>query len=54
MLMQVSAIPFVRIDVQVNYFRADLQAAFQLQSISDLLRAEICAGQSINFGPLIR
>ena len=38
-LVQLSAILFVGIDVQVNYFRTDLQFPFQLKSIGDLFRA---------------
>ena len=54
MFVHVSAISFVRIDVPVNRFWADLQSSFQFKPISDLFWAEVCTGQSFHFGPFIR
>lgn len=53
MLVQITAIPFIRIDVQVNDFGADPQASFKIKSIGDLYRTEVFAGQPLNFGPFI-
>ena len=54
MLTQATSITFVRVDMLVNRFMADLQSAFQPKPISSLFRTEVFPDQPLYFGPCFR